>query len=73
MKNEALNTTISFLDNLGWSQRRLAIELKISRARIKRILTNKNNNQESDSGNIKMRKRPSKLDPYKRIIDSLLD
>ena len=55
------------LDNLGWSERRIARELRVGRTTVKKYLEN------PEPGLAKMRPRASKLDPYRDLIDQFLE
>lgn len=55
------------LDNLGWSERRIARELRVGRTTVKKYLKN------PEQGLAKKRPRASKLAPYRNLIDQLLE
>ncbi len=55
------------LKDLGWSERRIAIELRVSRLTVNKYLEN------PDQGFAKKRPRSSKLDPHRDLIDQLLE
>ena len=55
------------LKDLGWSERRIAIELRVSRLTVNKYLEN------PDQGFAKKRPRSSKLDPHRDHIDQLLE
>jgi transposase len=55
------------LDNLGWSERRIARELRVGRTTVKKYLEN------PEPGRAKKIPRASKLDPYRDLIDQLLE
>ncbi len=55
------------LNNLGWSQRKIATNLRIGRRTVGKYLEN------PDKTLKKRLKKPSKLDPYRDLIDQLLD
>jgi len=76
MKDEQLeNTVITLHLQKKWSIRRISRELHISRKRIRRILVlNSVLRDTTPEGKITHKKRrPSKLDPYKKFIGELLD
>src|SRR3990170_5071231 len=74
MKDGQLENNIISLHTRGWSIRRLAIEFKISRGRIRRIIEDNTRKRCGDiSHQEKHVKRASKLDPYKDQIHEILD
>ena len=74
MKDEQLENNIISLHTRGWSIRRLAVEFKISRGRIRRIMESNTRKRGGDkSHQEKHVKRYSKLDPYKDQIHEILD
>jgi len=73
MKDEALENSLIYQYNNGWSIRRLSREYRVSFRRISRIL--KENAQRRSHGGVlenKPKERASKLDPYKDYIHELL-
>ena len=74
MKDENLQNSVVTLFNRGWSIRRLARDLNISRNRVKRILSrHKIIRDEGEEPIQKKQKRRSRLDPYKEYITELLE
>jgi transposase len=74
MKDEALENSIVTLHGKGWSIRRLAHELHVSRERVSRILHCNQRQREQSAQPPKIKpKRSSILDPYKETITSLLE
>jgi len=73
MKDQALENSLIYQYNNGWSIRRLSEEYRVSRRRISRIL---NENAERRSQGVvadtKPKGRTSKLDPFKEYIQELL-
>jgi len=67
MINKRTIFEIHRLKDLGWSERRIAIELRVGRTTVKKYLEN------PDQGFAKKRPGPSKLDPYRDLIDQLLE
>ena len=55
------------LKDLGWKERRIARELRVGRTTVKKYLEN------PDQNFAKSKPRPSKLDPYRELIDQLLE
>jgi transposase len=74
MKDEAMENSLIYQYNKGWSIRRLSVEYHISRRRISRIL-NENERRRSEGVAIlvKPQERKSKLDPHKDDIHRLLE
>jgi transposase len=75
MKDENLENTVITLHEKGWSIRRIARELNISRTRVRRLLvSNSVLRDTTPQREIPLKKkRPSKLDPYKELIGDLLE
>lgn len=76
MKDEQLeNLIVTLYHNRGWSIRKISRELVVSRKRIRRILASKSILRDTTpEEKIKPKKRrPSKLDPYKKHIGELLE
>ena len=76
MKDEQLeNLVVTLYHNRGWSIRRLSRELGVSRRRIRRILVSKRVLRDTTpQGRIGPKKRrPGKLDPYKKYIGEILE
>jgi transposase len=71
MKDQALENSVVTLHQRGWSIRRLSAELGISRERVRRILS-RNADHRSGTRKKEVKKRASKLDPYKGYISELL-
>lgn len=75
MKDPELENNILSLHSRGWSIRRLAVEFKISRARIRRIIDS--NNHHRNYGEPPEKKKPgkqsSKLDDFKGLIKDTLE
>lgn len=55
------------LKNQGWSQRRIARHLRVSRKAVKKYLQN------PEQTSLKRSPRPSKLDPYQDLIEQFLE
>lgn len=73
MKDEALENSVIYQYNRGWSQRRLSDEYGISRKRVSRILKeNERLRTEGKALKASSPPRKSKLDPYKEYIGELL-
>jgi transposase len=76
MKDEQLeNMVVTLYHGHGWSIRRIARELGVSRKRIRRVLVSKRGLRDTTpQGRIEPKKRrPSKLDPYKKHIGEMLE
>jgi transposase len=74
MKDEALENSLIYQYNKGWSIRRLSVEYHISRRRISRILKeNERRRSEGVAILVKPQERKSKLDPHKDDIHRLLE
>jgi transposase len=74
MKDESLENSIVTLHSKGWSIRRLAHELHVSRERVSRILQRNQQQREQSVKPPKIKpKRSSILDPYKEEIGSVLE
>lgn len=74
MKNEALDNSVVTLCARGWAVRRIARDLGISRNRVKRILLRQQTRREEGQPPLPTRPpRASKLDPYKNVIQDLLE
>lgn len=75
MKDLELENNILSLHSRGWSIRRLAVEFKVSRGRIRRIIDN--NNHQRIYGEPVKKKKPgkqsSKLDDFKELINETLE
>jgi transposase len=55
------------LNNLGWSARKIARDLRLARASVKKYL------EKPERSVVKRAPRGSKLDPYRELIDQFLD
>ena len=76
MKDEQLeNMVVTLYHGHGWSIRRIARELSVSRKRIRRVLVSKRDIRDTTPQEIikPKKRRPSKLDPYKKYIGELLE
>ena len=74
MKDEALENSLIYQYNHGWSIRRLSVEYHISRRRISRILKqNERRRSEGENAWARPQKRKSKLDPHRDDIHRLLE
>ncbi|MDF1576790.1 MAG: helix-turn-helix domain-containing protein [Bacteroidales bacterium] len=75
MKDNQTENKVVTLHRLGWSIRRIARELHISRERVHRIVaSNSDKRDTTQEGQIKQKTdRVSKLDPYKSYIGDLLE
>lgn len=75
MKDEQVENRVVTLHGMGWSIRRIAMELRISRKRIRRILVSQSvlNDTTPEERIRHKRRRASKLDPYKSYIGDLLE
>ena len=74
MKDQAMENSLIYQYNQGWSIRRLSAEYHISRKRISRILNeNERHRSEGVIDQAKPRLRKSKLDPHKDYIHRLLE
>jgi transposase len=74
MKDESLENSIVTLYGKGWSIRRLARELNVSRERVDRVLHGNEKRREQDMQPVTVKpKRNSKLDPFKETIAQLLE
>ena len=74
MKDEAMENSLIYLYNQGWSIRRLSVEYHIGRRRISRILKeHEHQRREGVSILVKPQERKSKLDPYMDDIHQLLE
>lgn len=75
MKDEQTDNKVVTLYGMGWSVRRIARELRISRRRVDRILASKRVLRDTTpDARIRQKKpRSSKLDPYKEYISDLLE
>ena len=75
MKDNQTENKVITLASLGWSIRRIARELHISRERVRRIVaSNSKKRDTSQTGQIKQKtERVSKLDPHKSYIGDLLE
>ena len=76
MKDEQLeNMIVTLYHGHGWSIRRIARELGVSRRRIRRVLVSKRVLRDTTpQGSIEPKKRrPGKLDPYKKYIGKILE
>jgi len=75
MKDNQTGNKVVTLHSLGWSIRRIARELHISRERVRRIVAS-NSDKRDTTGDIQIKQkidRVSKLDPYKEHIGDLLE
>jgi transposase len=74
MKDEPLENSLIYLYEKGTSVRELSKKFKVSRRRIRRILTENEKRRESGTDNLTLSvvSRKSKLDPYKLQISDLL-
>ncbi len=74
MKNEQIENTVVTLHSNGWSIRRIARELHISRKRVGRILVSKSALRDTTpEDRVRSKKRrESKLDAYKSYISEIL-
>jgi transposase len=75
MKDNLTENKVVTLASLGWSIRRIARELHISRERVRRIVASNSKKRATtqDSQTKQKTKRTSKLDPYKSHIGDLLE
>lgn len=75
MKDEQLENTVITLHGQGWPIRRISLELRVSRKRIRRVLLlNAVLRDTAPETQIKpKKKRVGKLDPYKVFIGELLE
>ena len=74
MKDEALENSLIYQYNQGWSIRRLSEEYRISRRRVSRILEERERRRsEGIDDDVKPVPRKSKLDPHKDDIYRLLE
>ena len=75
MKDEQIENRVVTLHGMGWSIRRIALELRISRKRIRRILVSQSvlSDTTPEERIRHKRRRASKLDPYKSYIGDLLE
>lgn len=75
MKDEQLENTIITLHGQGWPVRRISLELRVSRKRIRRVLlANAVLRDTTPETQINpKKKRVGKLDPYKEFIGELLE
>ena len=76
MKDEQLeNLIVTLYHGRGWSIRKISRELGVSRRRIRRVLGSKSILRDTTpEGRIQPKKRrPGKLDPYKKYIGELLE
>lgn len=74
MKDEAMENSLIYQYNQGWSIRRLSAEYHISRRRISRILKeHEHQRREGVSILVKPQERKSKLDPHRDDIHQLLE
>ena len=75
MKDEQVENRVVTLHGMGWSIRRMARDLHISRKRVSRILVSKSVLRDTTlEDRIRhKRRRPGKLDPYKSYIGDLLE
>jgi transposase len=75
MKDNQTENKVVTLASLGWSIRRIARELHISRERVRRVVAS-NSEKRDTTGDLPIRQktdRVSKLDPYKSYIGDLLE
>ena len=75
MKDNQTENKVVTLDGMGWSVRRIARELQISRERVRRIVAS-NSDKRDTTGDSQIKQkveRISKLDPYKEYIGDLLE
>ena len=75
MKDEQLeNMVVTLYHGHGWSIRRIARELCVSRKRIRRVLVSKRVLRDTTPREriLPLKQRPSKLDPYKKYIGEIL-
>jgi transposase len=75
MKDNQTENKVVTLASMGWSIRRIARELHISRERVRRIVvSNSDKRATTQDSQIKQKtRRTSKLDPYKSYIGDLLE
>jgi len=75
MKDNQTENKVVTLEGIGWSIRRIARELHISRERVRRIVaSNSEKRATTPDSQVKQKtKRTSKLDPYKSYIGDLLE
>jgi len=75
MKDNQTENSVVTLHSMGWSIRRIARELHISRERVSRIVAS-NSDKRDTTGDIPIKQkihRVSKLDPHKSYIGDLLE
>ena len=73
MKDEAMENSLIYQYNQGWSVRRLSVEYRISRRRASRILQeHERQRSEGINDDARLGPRKSKLDPHKDYIHQLL-
>ena len=75
MKDNQTENKVVTLEGMGWSIRRIARELHLSRERVRRIVAS-NSDKRDTTGDIRIKQktnRASKLDPYKEYIGDLLE